>query len=200
MGVFAKMFPGLFKPDPKTAAFNRKMRFNSTIRSMDQHIAKTNGILRQKLKIAVECKRTGDKAGFIAARKELAVTMRMRRSCERQLHNLQLVSLRADEAKLTEAFCSMINEMTDVMKDTISPEEVHATIANLEAATERVKATEDAVNELMDATERNMTEGIGVENGDLQMFDSTIDKMIEESDNLTEDKIAQILAGDPVKV
>jgi hypothetical protein len=197
-GLFGKWFPALFS-NPEEEAFQRKMRINGALRRFDQEIKKQDGYIKQYLQQATVAKRTGDEANYAQVKKMLSFTFACRKRVQRSLHSLQTFSTMSNQMEAYRDFCGAVNDISVSMGNAISVADVLKAQKNLEQGMMAAKSTEELMDQLLASFDTSFAEYVpndgetaGVKDVDL---DNMIAQMAADKDNLTEDRITQVLNG-----
>ena len=197
-GLFGKLFPALFS-NPEEEAFRRKMRIGSALRRFNQEVKKQDGFIKQYLQQAMNAKRTGDSENYDQIKKAISFTFACRTRVQRSQHALQLVSTMANQMEAYRDFCGAVNDISESMSNAISLKDVVNAQENLARAMKVGKSTEEMMDQLLSSFDASFAEYVTGENESEGMkgvdLDSLIAQMAAAHDNLTEERISQILNG-----
>ena len=194
--ILSRMFPALFS-NPEEEAFKRKMRIQSSLRKFEQEVKKQDGFIRQYLVQAADYKRTGDAANYGKARKALAFTFGYRTRAQRALHSLQIFNTMSNQMAAYKDFCLAVNDIAQSMGGAMSAKDVMAAQENLQKGMDHAKATEELMDQVLDSFDASFEALPAGEAAEKEFADGGLDRMIEQmisaKDNLTEDRISQLL-------
>lgn len=197
-GILAKWFPALFS-NPEEEALERKIRINGALRRFDQEIKKQDGYIKQYLQQATVAKRTGDDVNLKEVKRMLAFTFSGRKRVQRALHSLQLFSTMSDQMEGYQAFCQAVNDISLSMGNAISISDIVGAQKNLAKGMNAAKVTEELMDQLLSSFETSFAEYVPNENevvGEKGLdLDNMIAQLVAAKDNLTEDRITQVLNG-----
>ena len=148
---------------------------------------------------ATVAKRTGDEANYAQVKKMLSFTFACRKRVQRSLHSLQTFSTMSNQMEAYRDFCGAVNDISVSMGNAISVADVLKAQKNLEQGMMAAKSTEELMDQLLASFDTSFAEYVpndgetaGVKDVDL---DNMIAQMAADKDNLTEDRITQVLNG-----
>lgn len=197
-GFFGKLFPALFS-NPEEEALERKLHINGTLRRFEQELRKQDGFIKQYLQQATAAKRTGDDTNYAEVKRMLSFTFSCRKRVQRALHSLQLFSTMSDQMQGYQAFCKAVNELSVSMGNAISISDIVGAQKNLAKGMNSAKVAEELMDQLLSSFETSFAEYVPNEGevvGEKGLdLDNMIAQLVAAKDNLTEDRITQVLNG-----
>ncbi len=195
-GFLGRLFPALFS-NPEEEAFQRKMRINATLRRFEKGVKRQDGFIKQLLLQAASAKRTGDAVNYARARKALSHTFSWRNRMQRMLNSLQIFSTMSSQKEACKEFSRAVEDITTSLKDAFSVTDAMKVQRNVELGMQQMRTTDELMDQILDSFDASFDEMTASTQNEGSAkdpeLDSMIEQMIADKDNLTEDKISQML-------